>query len=283
MKKQYVVMSIIILVVVTVFIPDSGAKSWMAVMALMSLVSLTLLVLGLAKPKIIRQTTRKDVLVKGVTAFFVFIVLSAIANPEKANNTSKVVKNTSTELNHSNNKPPENEISKPEPTRAKATPINNTIEKVKSPKIPKVEIKEATIDAEKTTSRKNIEALLITLKKHYRVNGSNSDYDVELNMNDICWNDKSCQIYADTVQIQAIHHSVEALTSSRVTPQYYQEVCSAILISLTGANKQLVEQQIPQYFNHASQNGRTKWEALGVEITISPDSSGLLGCSFYKK
>ena len=43
------------------------------------------------------------------------------------------------------------------------------------------------------------------------------------------------------VQIQAIHHSVLALTSSRVTPQYYQEICSAIFISLTGANKQLIE------------------------------------------
>ena len=32
-----------------------------------------------------------------------------------------------------------------------------------------------------------------------------------------------------------------------------------------------------------SANGRARWEALGVEITISPDSRGLLGCSFYKK
>lgn len=99
MKKAYVVTGIVALVVVTVFIPDSGAKSWMAVMVLMSLVSLALLVLGLVKPKIIRQATRKEASIKGVTAFFVFIVLSAIANPEKPDSTSKAVKNTSIEPN----------------------------------------------------------------------------------------------------------------------------------------------------------------------------------------
>ncbi|NYT46807.1 MAG: hypothetical protein H0A75_03360 [Candidatus Methanofishera endochildressiae] len=144
-------------------------------------------------------------------------------------------------------------------------------------------IKEVAGNAKKTNSRKNIEAVIITLKKHYGVSASSSDYETELDMSGICWNDRSCQIYASSVQIQAIHHSVLALTSSRVTPQYYQEICSAIFISLTGANKQLIEQQIPQYFNYASKNGRARWEALGVEITISPDSRGLLGCSFYKK
>ena len=99
----------------------------------------------------------------------------------------------------------------------------------------------------------------------------------------MCWNDKSCQVYADKVQIQGIYKTVEALTSSQVTPSYYQQVCSAIMISLTGANKELIEQQIPQYFNYASNNGSTKWEALGVEVTITIDSRGLLGCSFYKK
>ncbi|NYT46808.1 MAG: hypothetical protein H0A75_03365 [Candidatus Methanofishera endochildressiae] len=63
---------------VTVFIPDTSAKSWMTVMALMSLVSLVFLVLWLVKPKIIRQATRKEVSIRGVTAFFFFIVLSAI-------------------------------------------------------------------------------------------------------------------------------------------------------------------------------------------------------------
>lgn len=54
------------------------------------------------------------------------------------------------------------------------------------------------------------------------------------------------------------------------------------MIALTGANKELIEQQIPQYFMYASKNGRSRWEVLGVEITIAPDSQNLLGCSFYK-
>ena len=135
---------------------------------------------------------------------------------------------------------------------------------------------------EKTTSRKNIEAVITSLKKHYNIDAGNNDYEAGLDMETMCWNDRACQVFAKTVQIQATHRSVEALTSSRVTPQYYQEVCSAIMIALTGANKALIEQQIPQFFNYASQNGRSKWEMLGIEITVSPDSSGLLSCDFYK-
>ncbi|MGJ0456919.1 hypothetical protein NG782_09485 [Aliarcobacter cryaerophilus] len=54
------------------------------------------------------------------------------------------------------------------------------------------------------------------------------------------------------------------------------------MIGLTSANKELVEQQIIQFFNYASMNGRSKWETLGLQVTIAPDSQNLLGCSFLK-
>jgi len=129
---------------------------------------------------------------------------------------------------------------------------------------------------------KNIKRVIKSLKKNYNINATAYDNE-KLDKFKMCWNDRACEIYADKVQIQGTYKTVEALTSSRVSPQYYQKVCSAIMIALTGANKELIEQQIPQYFNYASQNGRSRWEVLGIEITISPDSSGLLGCSFYKK
>ena len=135
---------------------------------------------------------------------------------------------------------------------------------------------------EMTVSRKNIEAVIYSLKNNYDIVGSEFSYDENQNFDDLCWNDRSCEVFADTVQIQATHHSVEALTSSQVTPQYYQAVCSAIMIALTGANRELIEQQIPQFFNYASQNGRSRWEVLGIEVTVAPDHRGLLGCDFYK-
>ena len=55
------------------------------------------------------------------------------------------------------------------------------------------------------------------------------------------------------------------------------------MIGLTGANKELIEQQMPMYFNYASSNGSSTWESLGIQITIAPDTSNLLGCSFFKQ
>jgi len=129
---------------------------------------------------------------------------------------------------------------------------------------------------------KNIKKVIKSLKKNYNIKATAFDNE-KLNKFKMCWNDRACEVYADKVQIQATYKSVEALTSSRVSPQYYQKVCSAIMIGLTGANKELVEQQMPQYFNYASKNGRSRWKALGIEITIHVDSDGLLGCDFYKQ
>lgn len=418
MKKVYVVLNIIALIGVTVFIPSSSAGFWMTVMALMGFVSLVFLVLGLIKPQIMRQETRKGVVIKGASAFLIFMILSAIANPEELNNTTNIVENTPIHKEKNSDQVPKIEVKNPEITiDRQASTTNSTVEQIKSPKTLNEVVKKVAIDIEKTTLNKKIDVSLtatvqndngkvtiqgttnlpnntqlsayvsndfINYSERYSfqvVNGEftltvledkgkplfNGEYDVSIsikslntqpknvqyligeggknlsgdlvknrfNKNNIryttsfniknstdkqeivsvantnikrvikslkenynieatdfnneklnkfkmCWNERSCQIYADTVQIQAIHHSVEALTSSMVTPQYYQKVCSAIFIALTGANKQLVEQQISVFFNHASKKGRARWEALGVEITISPDSSGILGCSFYK-
>ena len=111
-----------------------------------------------------------------------------------------------------------------------------------------------------------------------------SDFDNrKLNKFKICLNERFCEVYADKVQIQAISKKIQVLTSSRVTTLYYQQVCSATMIALTGANKKLIEQSMPQYFDYVSNNGSSRWKVLGIELTITPDSQGLLGCSFYKQ
>lgn len=128
----------------------------------------------------------------------------------------------------------------------------------------------------------NMDDVVKSLKENYNIVATNFD-DKEIKDNKTCLHDKFCEVYAKKVQIHTTLKNVEAYTNSKVTPKHYQQVCNAIMIGLTGANKELVEQQMPQYFNYASKNGRSTWEALGIEITIAPDSSNLLGCSFYKK
>ena len=155
-------------------------------------------------------------------------------------------------------------------------------------KEPKQEIKTTQKELK---SNERIEATIATkitldivnsLKDNYNIEAGSFE-DMPLYLDKLCYSDTACQIYAGKTQIQVVYKTVEALTSSRVTPQYYQNVCSAILIGLTDSNKDLAEDIITQAFDYASKNGSAKSETLGVEITIKPDSSNnLLGCSFYK-
>ncbi len=128
----------------------------------------------------------------------------------------------------------------------------------------------------------NIKKVIKILKEHYNIIATDFN-GAKLNKFKICSNENFCEVFANKIQIQAISKKVEALTTSQVSPKQYQQVCSAIMIALTGANSELVEQSMQQYFNYASQNGATKWNHLGIEVKIIPNSNGLLGCEFYKK
>jgi|GEM_PF-2603221 len=143
--------------------------------------------------------------------------------------------------------------------------------------------KEKSKNPPKTITTDYTYKVINSLKQNYSIEAGSFE-DMPLYKDTICSSDKYCQVYANKVQIQIIYKTVQALTSSIVSPQYYQNVCSAILIGLTNENKDLAEDIITQAFAYASKNGSAKSETLGVEITIKPDSSNnLLACSFYKK
>lgn len=142
--------------------------------------------------------------------------------------------------------------------------------------------KEKSKNPPKTITTDYTYKVINSLKRNYNIEAGSFE-NMPLYEDTMCASDKYCQVYANKVQIQISYKTVEALTSSKVSPQYYQNVCSAILIGLTDANKDLSEDIITQAFDYASKNGSAKSETLGVEITIKPDSSNnLLGCSFYK-
>lgn len=129
-------------------------------------------------------------------------------------------------------------------------------------------------------AKRNIDTVIKSLKDNYNISAIN-----EWNKS-FCSNENFCEAYADKVQIQAIRASVDVLINSDVTPSYYQTVCSAVLIGLTGINKELAEQTIVSNFNNAAKNGGTggvTGEQFGVDVKIRPNSSGLLGCRFYKR
>ena len=140
-------------------------------------------------------------------------------------------------------------------------------------------------------AKKNMRLVIKSLDNNY---GIKALYDeplkghpnelIDEHKKDYCFNnDRSCFANADYVQINSYGYRVAILSSSKVTPTYYQQVCSAALIALSGANKELVEQIIVQNFNYASQNGSAISTALGVNMEIKPVSTGLLECSFVKK
>lgn len=129
----------------------------------------------------------------------------------------------------------------------------------------------------KSLSKRNIDLVVKSLYDNYNINATN-EYN-----KDLCVNDNFCEIYADTVQIQAVKAMIDPLSSIKVTPKYYQQVCSAVLIAISGANKELAEQTITQYFNYASKNGDVRTEVLGIEMKVIANSNGLLECGFYKR
>ena len=69
---------------------------------------------------------------------------------------------------------------------------------------------------QKTISRKNIEDVISALDTHYRITPSNERYDGKTNMDKLCWNERSCEVFVDEkmVQVPIAHKSVETYTNS---------------------------------------------------------------------
>lgn len=134
---------------------------------------------------------------------------------------------------------------------------------------------------------KNTYKVISSLENNYNIIPTQYDksvVDAPVDESKMCHSDNSCQIYANRVQIQLIHKNVEARPTPKVEPQYYQNVCSAILLGLTDANKDLVEDIIFQAFDYASKNGSSQTEVMGVKITVEPkrNNYNLLSCEFYQ-
>jgi len=118
-------------------------------------------------------------------------------------------------------------------------------------------------------------------------------YKMKIRKNYLCEHNTTCtdnlhvqtdeEIEYKDIQIAFNYNSVEAWTNERVDPLYCITVCSAIMIGITGANENLIEKTIFQYFDDAAKTQYgVKGNVLGIEVSIVPGYGGLLGCKFYK-
>ena len=134
---------------------------------------------------------------------------------------------------------------------------------------------------------KNTYKVISSLENNYNIVPTQYDksvVDTPVDESKMCHSDNSWQIYANIVQIQLTDKNVEGRPTPKVESQYYQNVCSAILLGLTDANKDLVEDIIFQAFDYASKNGSSQTEVMGVKITVEPkrNNYNLLSCEFYQ-
>lgn len=134
----------------------------------------------------------------------------------------------------------------------------------------------------KSIASENAYNVINSLKDNYNIEVSNFQ-NKKLDENAICTSDKFCEFYADAVQIQFVHKTVTANTSTKVTPKFYQSTCSGILIGLTKMNKELSEDIIGRLFYYASINSTATNEVSNLKINVKPDiGNKLLECSFVK-
>lgn len=135
---------------------------------------------------------------------------------------------------------------------------------------------DTTVDTENLTE-KNMKLVIDSLKNNYKIEPvSMFDQKIE---NDFCRNERFCEIKAKEIQIQVMHRTITPLSNSKVSPQDYKKICSAVVMGITNANKELIEGSITDVFNYASQHGRGEVEIAGAKINISPRmSDDLLEC-----
>ena len=118
-------------------------------------------------------------------------------------------------------------------------------------------------------------------------------YQMKIRKNYLCEHNTTCtddlliqtskeDEYKD-IHIRFGYKSIEAFTNQHVAPIDYITVCTAIMIGVTDANENLIENTIVQSFSDAVKNKLgVKGNILGIEVSIIPDYRGLLGCKFYK-
>jgi cbb3-type cytochrome oxidase subunit 3 len=87
------------------------------------------------------------------------------------------------------------------------------------------------------------------------------------------------------ITISMVGHTVEVLTQQNVEDKTtYFNTCNTIFMTLLNSNNtSKTEESLFKMFSDTSKtNTRQTWKVENIEVMIKPDSTGLLGCEFYK-
>lgn len=98
----------------------------------------------------------------------------------------------------------------------------------------------------------------------------------------LCANERVCAVYAGPVQVNAIGFTVEAMVSSRASPERYQQICAAALSGLAGVSMANARSYIFQGFTDASFSGAARYKVGSVLVQIDAQSDSRLRCQFVK-
>lgn len=93
----------------------------------------------------------------------------------------------------------------------------------------------------------------------------------------------SCTIVAEMFDIRVKGAGiVEILTTTQSSHANYREMCSAVFSAISGSNLDFAAEAVAGAFLRAAQTGSFEHKVANTQITINQDSSGVLGCSFFK-
>lgn len=210
-------------------------------------------ILGVIKPRWVRQSSRpKAFFIYAIACFVCFMTFGFLASTEdkeksQPTQTIQPEAEAEAEAEHA-----------ADAAKNDAPTVDPTPEKPKNPQL-------------------NFDAVINTLKNDF-------SSKVEYHFGDtFCPQPNYCQAIADGIQIIGMGHIVEAKTSLQESPRTYQTVCAAILSGLSGANPETAWAINKQAFDYAAQNGRADTKLGNVDIKIKPDnSSNLLQCQYVK-
>ena len=119
-------------------------------------------------------------------------------------------------------------------------------------------------------------------------------YNIKTSKENIYQSENSYEFDTDNSQIEKrisislVHGNVEVYTNPYLKDfEKYFNVCNAVLVSLLNVKTQnipVLENNLMQIFKEVSNTSKSATYTIkNTDITIKPDSTGILGCEFYKK
>jgi hypothetical protein len=94
---------------------------------------------------------------------------------------------------------------------------------------------------------------------------------------------KFCDVMAGEIIIQVYGRGiVELLITPQEAPSTYRKACAGAFEGLSGSAPEFADEIIAEAFNLAATQGKFKRVIAGVEVSVRPDTSGILGCKFFR-